>query len=163
MRVGGKTDWRVGAWSALLTCIVAGLGAAATPLDTWYRALAQPAWKPPDWAFGPAWTLIFALAAWSAARAYTDTLRREQRRLVIVLYLLNGALNVLWSLLFFTLRRPDWALAEVLLLWLSIVWIMRTVRQWSPMAFHLLWPYLAWVSFAATINFGVVRLNGPFH
>ena len=81
---------------------------------------------------------------------------------VLVLFAVNGALNIAWSALFFTLRRPDWALGEVALLWLSILALI--VELW-PMSQHAAWalvPYLLWVSFASFLNWTIVRLNRPF-
>ncbi|RZJ23596.1 MAG: tryptophan-rich sensory protein, partial [Haliea sp.] len=75
---------------------------------------------------------------------------------------LNGFLNVLWSLLYFRLRRPDWALAEVVLLWLSILLLMAVQWRYSRRASLLLLPYLAWVAFAGLLNWATVRMNGPF-
>ena len=75
---------------------------------------------------------------------------------------LNALANTGWSLLYFFLRRPDWALAEVVLLWGSIVILVLHLRPYAPKAALLLLPYLAWVSFAAVLNFEAVRLNAPF-
>ncbi|HEY4986895.1 MAG TPA: TspO/MBR family protein, partial [Bradyrhizobium sp.] len=80
----------------------------------------------------------------------------------IGLFALNGFLNVLWSSLFFALRRPDWALIEVVFLWLSILLPIGVFwRLARPASLYLL-PYLAWVSFAALLNLAVVGLNAPF-
>ena len=80
----------------------------------------------------------------------------------IALFALNGFLNVTWSALFFRLKRPDWALAEVGLLWLSIVVLIVVIARHSKNASVLLAPYLAWVTFAAVLNLAIVQLNGPF-
>jgi tryptophan-rich sensory protein len=81
---------------------------------------------------------------------------------VVGLFALNGFLNVLWSTLFFSLRRPDWALIEVVFLWLSVLLpIVVFWRRARPASLYLV-PYLAWVSFAAFLNLAVVRLNAPF-
>jgi translocator protein len=137
---------------------VAGLGMAVTDLGPWYASLKQPAWKPPDLWFGPAWTVIYTLAATAAVRAWLAGTPAQQRALVAG-FVLNGVLNVLWSWLFFRARRPDWALAEVLLLWLSIVLLIVLCARSSTLAAWLLAPYLTWVSFAAALNLAVVRLN----
>jgi tryptophan-rich sensory protein len=141
---------------------VAALGGSMTDLGPWYRGLAKPAWNPPDWLFPIAWTLIFALAALSAALAWHREPDRRRAEWLVGLYALNGFLNVAWSLLFFRLQRPDWALADVVLLWLSILWIMLSVRRVSPVSAWLLVPYIAWVTAAALLNRDIVRLNGPF-
>jgi tryptophan-rich sensory protein len=140
------------------TLAVAGLGMAVTDLGPWYVSLKQPEWKPPDAWFGPAWTLIYTLAATAAVKSWMAADRAGQRRLVAA-FALNGLLNLLWSWLFFRARRPDWALVEVVLLWLSIVLLIVLAARHSSTAAWLLAPYLAWVSFAAALNFAVVRLN----
>lgn len=148
--------------AALAAVSVAMAGRLLTELGPWYRALAKPAWQPPDWLFGPAWTLIFAFATASAATGWLYAPDRAARRRMVALFGVNALLNVLWSALFFHLHRPDWALAEVGLLWLSIALLMVALAAWSRRAAALLAPYLAWVTFAAVLNFAIVRLNGPF-
>lgn len=148
--------------AAAAAIAVAGLGALMTDLGSWYQSLRQPPWKPPDWLFGPAWTLIFALAAAAGVTAWRDAPDRTSREWLLVLFALNGFLNVFWSLLFFRLHRPDWALVEVVFLWLSIVLLMVVVVRYSKVAATLLAPYLAWVTFAAVLNRAVVELNVPF-
>jgi tryptophan-rich sensory protein len=98
----------------------------------------------------------------SAVSAWRATRDRGQRGWVIGLFALNGCLNVLWTTLFFTVKRPDWALVEVPLLWLSILAGILMFWRWSRTASYYLVPYLVWVSFAAFLNWTVVRLNAPF-
>ena len=141
---------------------VAVLGGLMTDVGPWYQQLKQPAWKPPDWLFGPAWTLIFALAAASGVVAWRRTASRVRREWLLGLFALNGFLNVLWSLLYFRLRRPDWAMVEVVALWLSIACLMLYVARDSRKAAGLLLPYLLWVAFAGALNWATVQLNAPF-
>lgn len=141
---------------------VAGLGGAMTDIGPWYQALAKPSFQPPDWAFGPAWTVIFALCVLAGVDAWQRAPDARARANVITLFSLNAVLNVVWSLLFFRLRRPDWALAEIGLLWGSIVLLAAVLGRHAPRVRWLLAPYLAWVSFAAVLNWATVRLNGPF-
>ena len=133
-----------------------------TDIGPWYLSLKQPAWKPPDWAFGPAWTIIFALAAASGVAAWRSAPSQASREWLLGLFALNGFLNVLWSLLYFRLQRPDWALMEVGLLWLSVLLLMVVTGRYSRKASLLLAPYLVWIAFAAALNAATVRLNGPF-
>lgn len=142
--------------------LVAALGGAMTEIGPWYQNLRKPSWQPPDWLFAPAWTLIFALAAVSGVLAWRGAPDRASRTRMIWLFALNGALNVLWTALFFRIKRPDWALYEVGFLWLSIVALMVALAPSSRTASWLLVPYLLWVSFAAFLNWEIVRLNGPF-
>ena len=171
MTAMSSTRGRAIATAAASALAVAGLGALTTDLGPWYAQLKEPAWKPPDLLFGPAWTLIFACAAaagviaWTrrraAGRRYGNADRRE-REWLLVAFALNATLNLVWSLLFFRLHRPDWAFVEVIALWLSIVLLIVMAGRRSASAAWLLAPYLAWVSFAALLNHAVVRLNAPF-
>jgi tryptophan-rich sensory protein len=154
--------WKPVLAAALAATVVATLGATVTELGPWYQALRKPAWQPPDWLFGPVWTLIFALTALAGALAWRSAPDRSSREWIIALFALNGFLNVLWSLLFFRMHRPDWALIEVAFLWLSIVVLIVVSARFSRSASVLLVPYLAWVTFAAFLNFTIVKLNGPF-
>jgi len=142
--------------------VVAAAGAWLTDLTPWYFTLRKPSWQPPDWLFGPAWTLILSMASLSAYLGWSNALDSSARWLVVVLFGLNGAANILWSPLFFKLRRPDWALIEVPFLWLSILLPILLLWPVSRVASLLLLPYLAWVSFAAFLNLTIVRLNQPF-
>ncbi len=148
--------------AALAALAVAVLGALMTDIGPWYRGLRQPDWKPSDAWFGPVWTTIYALAAIAGLLAWERIPTRAGREWLIALFALNGFANVLWSLLFFRLRRPDWALAEVAVLWLSIALLIVFHLRHTRLGAALLVPYLAWVSFAAALNAAVVRLNGPF-
>ncbi len=154
--------WKPVAVAACVALVVALVGGSMTDLGNWYQTLKQPLWKPPDWLFGPAWTLIFAATALSASLMWWNTQARMERRLAIGLFLLNAFLNLLWSWLFFTLERPDWAFLEVIFLWLNIAILMVLVSRHDRRAGWLLLPYLAWVSFAAMLNRAVIDLNGPF-
>ena len=146
------------------TIAVLGLGGLLTGVGfgPWYDRLRKPAWQPPGWLFAPAWNTIGALTATSAVLAWNRARTPAERTRIVGLFGANGALNALWSGLFFTARRPDWALVEVVALWVSIAAMIRGVAPLSRRAGWLLAPYLAWVSFAAVLNGEIVRLNFPF-
>lgn len=138
------------------------LGAAGgllTDIGPWYKGLKRPRLNPPDWLFGPAWTIILGLAAWSAATAWSAAATDGQRQLVVALFAANALFHFLWSPLFFKLRRPDWALIEVVFLWGSIIALVIALAPISSSAVLMLVPYLAWVTFAAWLNWQIVRLN----
>jgi tryptophan-rich sensory protein len=148
--------------AAFCATVVAACGGILTKIGPWYRGLRKPSWQPPDWLFAPAWTLIFALAATSGVLGWYAAPTTAIRTEILALFAVNGLLNIGWSWLFFTLRRPDWALGEVALLWLSILALI--VALW-PTSRHAAWalvPYLLWVSFASFLNWTIVRLNRPF-
>jgi tryptophan-rich sensory protein len=155
-------DLSTQAWIAIATTVlVGGLGGALTDVSPWYRALRVPSWKPPDWAFGPGWTVILSLACYAAIQGWQALTPGPFRWAVMGVFIANGVLNALWSLLFFKLRRPDWALAEVPLLWLSVVILIVCLAPHAGTAWCLV-PYAVWVGFAASLNRAVVRLNRPF-
>jgi tryptophan-rich sensory protein len=154
--------WKPILVAALAAAAIAVLGALMTDLGPWYLNLRKPGWQPPDWLFGPAWTLIFGLCAISGYLAWRNAPNRGGRDGVVALFALNGFLNVLWSALFFRLKRPDWALPEAGLLWLSILLMIVVLPRYSRTASALLLPYLAWVSFATILNWSVIALNAPF-
>ena len=154
--------WTPVAVAAGAAILVAALGAAATDIGPWYQALAKPSWQPPDWLFGPAWTLIYGLIALAGVMAWRAARTRTARQRVLLLFSVNALLNVLWSELFFNFHRPDWAVLETTVFWLSIVVLIAAVWPLSHRAGWLLAPYLAWVTFASLLNLAVVRLNGPF-
>jgi tryptophan-rich sensory protein len=151
--------WKPVAVAAGVTVLVATLGATMTELGPWYQSLRQPGWKPPDAWFGPGWTVIFACAAASASTAWRDVRDRASRERVVVLFTANSFFNLLWSALFFRFQRPDWALVEVVLLWLSILALIVYLARRSRPASLILLPYLAWVTFAGALNAAVVALN----
>lgn len=154
--------WKPVAVAAAAALAVALLGGLMTDIGPWYRNLQKPWYQPPDWAFGPAWTVIYALAALSAVIAWRAASLSSQRETLLMLFALNAFLNVLWSLLFFKLRRPDWALIEVGFLWASVLLLIVVLGRYSRTAALLLVPYLLWVSFASTLNWATVQLNAPF-
>ncbi len=148
--------------AVLITSVVLGVGGALTNVGMWYRRLRKPKWNPPNWAFGPAWTIILGLAAWAGVLAWTRAPDTASHWRIGLLFGANIVLHMAWSPLFFNLKRPDWALIEVPFLWLSILALIIALAPISTLAAALLAPYLAWVSFAAFLNLTIVRLNAPF-
>jgi len=144
---------------SIAVCLgAAGLGSLlATPaLRPWYASLNKPDWTPPNWLFGPVWTILFvamAIAAWLVWRKVGLTAVPMQ------LFLLQLLLNVGWSALFFRLRSPGLAFAEIVMFWLAI--LATSIEFWkaAPAAGWLLLPYLVWVSYAAALNCSIWRLN----
>ena len=142
--------------------LLGGIGGLMTPIGPWYRDLRKPRLQPPNWLFGPAWTIILGLAAWSAVIAWNAAADDAARRNVVILFCTNALFHLLWSPLFFRLRRPDWALVEVVFLWGSLVALVFGLWPISHQASLLIAPYLLWVSFATWLNSAIVRLNRPF-
>jgi len=154
--------WKPIAIAAAAAMCVAVVGGLMTDLGPWYVNLKQPPWKPPDWAFGPIWTTIFALAAAAGVIGWRHAPSRADRERLLALFAANGFLNVFWSLLYFRLHRPDWSLIEVPFLWLSVLALIVLLARFAKPAAWLLLPYLVWVAIAALLNWQTVELNGPF-
>ena len=125
---------------------------------TWYEDLAKPWWRPPNWLFAPAWSLLYCAIAVSGWLVWRQA-GFAGAALPLGIYTVQLVLNAAWSGLFFGLRRPDIAFGEVVLLWLSI---LATILAFHPVhagAAWLLVPYLCWVTFASCLNFSIWRLN----
>lgn len=139
-------------------CFLTAMSGAVFMPGEWYRGLAKPSWNPPDWAFAPAWTVLYimiAVAGWLVWREAGIA----GAALPLAVYLVQLLFNAGWSAVFFGLKRPDLAFLEVIGLWLSIVATIVLFLPISRTAGLLLLPYLAWVTFAATLNFTIWRLN----
>jgi tryptophan-rich sensory protein len=130
----------------------------AAAIPGWYRSLARPAIAPPNWVFGPVWTLLYALMAVAAWRLGLSA-PSSARTWGLALFVIQLALNFAWTLIFFKLRAIGAALAEIVLLWAAIAATTLEFARVSPLAAWLMAPYLAWVAFAAVLNGAFWRIN----
>jgi translocator protein len=142
---------------AAACAFAASMGAIFRPGD-WYQRLAKPSWRPPDWLFAPAWTVLYVMIAVSGWLVWR-TSGFAGAALPLAIYALQLALNAAWTPIFFGLHRPGLAFVEIVLLWLSIVATIWLFRPVNVVAAWLLLPYLAWVAYAGALNFAVWRLN----
>ncbi len=154
-------------WLPVVAVLVLGaacLGGEVRPWRVleWYLGLQRPWWQPPDWVIPLVWTGIYVLIGMAVRRAWRAAPDEGARRHLVAAVTVNLFLNGLWAVLFFVQRRPDWALAEVVALWLSIIWLMVACGRHARSAIPLLLPYLLGVSFAGVLNLALVRLNAPF-
>lgn len=136
---------------------VASTGAIFRPGD-WYERLNKPNWRPPNWLFGPAWATLYAMiaiAGWIVWREFGFS----GAPAAFAFYTLQLALNALWSPIFFGLKRPGIAMAELVFLWLAIAATIVAFNSFVQTAALLLLPYLAWVTFAGALNFAIWRMN----
>jgi len=125
-------------------------------IGNWYATLNKPSFNPPNYLFGPVWTLLFTLMAISA---YLVWKKRRRVTTELKLYATQLGLNFLWSYLFFGLHRPELALFEIILLWIFIALTITGFYKVDKLAAYLLIPYILWVSFAAFLNYSIVTLN----
>jgi translocator protein len=152
MQLLGLAGWLAVAFTAAAIGGVASAGAGS-----FYAELARPVWAPPSSVFGPVWTVLYALmgvAAWLVWRE-----RGFAARGALGLFMLQLAVNGLWSWLFFAWRQGALALADIVVLWLLIIATMAAFHRVRPLAGALLLPYLLWVSFAGALNYTLWRLN----
>ena len=153
-------QWWVLCGFGVASFAAAAIGGTATSraVRDWYPTLTKPAWNPPAWLFGPVWTVLYiamAVAAWLVWRRAGWT----GARWAVTLFMMQLTLNAAWSIIFFGLRNPGAAFAEVVVLWAAILGTLVLFWQVSVPAGILFIPYLAWVSFATVLNFAIWRLN----
>jgi len=137
---------------------IAVVGARATDVGPWYRALNKPRWNPPDWAFPVVWTCIYITSILAIGMAWNSA-DFSQQGVFLILCAVNAVLNMAWSIIFFKMRRPVWALAEVVIFWVSILALIVYIGTWNTTAALILSPYLIWVTIAGVLNTSIVRLN----
>lgn len=130
----------------------------AQSVRTWYATLAKPDWNPPSWVFGPVWISLYTLMGISAFLVWENK-NASGTKTALVFYAIQLALNALWSILFFGIKNPALAFAEILVLLLFI--LITTFLFWKIdyRAGILLLPYIAWVSFASFLNYNIWKLN----
>lgn len=147
--------------SALLMPVLAGvIGSAFTfsQITTWYPELAKPVWNPPNWLFGPVWTVLYLMIGVSIYLFWQAAAKKDLKQGIEIAVLQLG-LNALWSVVFFGLHNLNLALLVIGLLWLAIVWNIVVFRRISTKAAWWLVPYLVWVTFAGVLNYAVSTLN----
>ncbi|WP_082073061.1 TspO/MBR family protein [Hyphomicrobium sp. 99] len=139
---------------AALVAIAATSGATFMPGD-WYASLNKPAWTPPNWAFPVAWTILYiliAIAGWLTWKAAGFTHATVVWGIALIL-------NALWSYIMFGQHQISLALLELVALWIAIILFIGMAWRVDARASYLFLPYLAWVTFAGTLNFAVWQLN----
>lgn len=147
---------------AITVCLTAGfLGSlfTAPAIDTWYAGLNKPWFNPPDFLFAQVWTGLYILMGVAVWLVWKKGLQTEKTKEALILFEAQLLLNTVWSIIFFGLREPLLAFVEIIFLWLFIWFTMRAFFKVSRVAGVLLIPYLAWVSFAAVLNFSIFLLN----
>lgn len=146
---------------AVVLAVAAVGGWSAAPEQRWYRELEKPGWQPPEAAFGPVWTVLYALAATSAIAAWQATpAHSRERRALVGLYAANAILNAAWTGLFFRGKRLRTAAADSALLFGNTLTLIACTRRRSRTASVALVPYAAWTGFATALSAEIARRNG---
>jgi len=147
---------------SLCACLGAGiLGSVFTTasIPTWYAGIHKPSFNPPNWVFGPVWTLLYILMGISWYLVWST----GPTKTALLFFSIQLVLNVLWSILFFGLKNPVLASMEIIVLWLAILGSIISFYTISKTASFLLLPYIIWVSFAALLAISIALLNASVH
>lgn len=156
-----SNKWLILFLSFVLSFTVCGLAAywTETSVHTWYPNLTKSALTPPDWLFAPVWTVLYILISFSFWIIWLKKKWSKEAIPVYTVFLVQLFFNLLWSAFFFYLKRPDWALLDIICLWLSLVATIYFFYYISKFSAWLLAPYLIWITFALYLNYQVVVLN----
>ena len=146
----------------ILACEILGsIGSLATApaIRGWYQTLVKSPLNPPNWVFGPVWTLLFALMGIALFWVWEKGLKKKPVKEALIYFGLQFTANIIWSFLFFGAKLPGMAFADIIILWLLILATIIKFYRISKPAGLILIPYLLWVSFASFLNWSVVILN----
>ncbi len=132
--------------------------ATASGIKSWYLTLNKPFFNPPNYLFGPVWTILYLLMGISIY-LILQTIKNEIRTRAITIFCVQLGLNFLWSFLFFKFQLLGIAFIEILLIWVSILTMIFTFYKLNKTAALLQIPYLMWVSFASVLNGAIWWLN----
>jgi translocator protein len=137
---------------------IIGSVSTASSVRSWYLTLTKPTWNPPDWLFGPVWITLYTMMGVAAFLVWQQK-DAPGAKLALWFYVIQLVLNSLWSILFFGLKNPGVAFVEIIILLGFILATAFFFWRIDPWAGALLLPYIAWVSFAAILNYTIFKLN----
>lgn len=147
---------------SIIICQLAGaIGAVVTypSIKGWYNSIQKPSFNPPNWIFGPAWTILYILMGLSLFFVWKTSSKKNNIKPEIFIFTIQLILNIAWSFLFFGLHNPFIAFLGIITLWIFIVLTIYKFQEINKLSALLLIPYLLWVTFAAFLNFSIWRLN----
>ena len=137
--------------------VIAGLFTSAS-VPEWYATLNRPSFSPPNWLFGPVWTVLYILLGFSFFLIWKQTVSKE-RNIAIFVFIIQLVLNFAWSFIFFYFNLIGFALIEIILLWISIIIMIVVFYKIKPIAGYINIPYFLWVTFATILNASYYFLN----
>jgi translocator protein len=149
-------------FSIVICQLVGFLGSLVTipSISTWYQSIHKAPFNPPNWVFGPIWTLLFLLMGISLFLILNKKIKSKKiKKIAIFWFSLQLLLNFLWSFLFFGFHQPFLAFIDIIFLWIAIFFTIKKTYPVSKIASYLFYPYLLWVSFASILNLSIVILN----
>lgn len=146
----------------ILVCNGIGILASLITLPAipeWYAGLNKPFFTPPNWLFGPVWTLLYTAMGVSAAAIWQQGFDKPEVKHALAVFIAQLMMNGMWSFLFFGFQNTGLALVEIVALWLAILLTIIRFKEIKAWTAWLLIPYLLWVSYAAALNIGIFMLN----
>lgn len=129
----------------------------ASSINGWYASIIKPSWNPPNWLFGPAWTILYICMGISFGLIWHST--KPDKTTAIVLFCIQFILNLLWSYIFFKQQMMGFAFVEIILMLIFIILTIISFHKINPLAAYLLIPYSGWVTFATILNGTIWKLN----
>ena len=147
---------------SIAVCELAGIvGSVFTmpAIPGWYAGLAKPSFNPPNWIFGPVWTLLYAMMGLAAYLVYEKGFKRPEVKKALAVFAAQLVMNTLWSIVFFGAHRILGAAVVIVLLWAMILATILLFHRISKAGAYLLVPYILWVSFATVLNASLYVLN----
>lgn len=155
-------DWKKLIIALLLPFAAGAIGSIFTSssIEQWYVTLEKPFFNPPNWVFGPVWTLLYLMQGIAFYLILVaPRISKERRTNATNLFVAQIIVNTFWSLVFFGMELPWLALIDIVILWALIYMTIKAFKDIQPQASYLLWPYLAWVTFATILNLAIALLN----
>ncbi len=146
--------------SIAIPFIAGSIGSLATfpNITSWYATLEKPLFSPPNWLFGPVWTLLYVLMGVSLYLFWTSKSKGVKTNAFIA-FGIQVVLNTLWSVVFFGFHSPIGGIIVIVLLLAAIAFTIRYFWHFSKTASYLLLPYILWVGFATVLNISIVAIN----
>jgi translocator protein len=145
---------------SIITCVGLGLASGFSTIQSitdWYPSIQKPSWNPPNWLFGPTWTLLYTMMGIAFAMVWQAN--HTNKKVALTFFIVQFILNMLWSFLFFNMHATGIAFAEILIMVLLILITIINFYKINKNAAYLLVPYLCWVAFASVLNGTIWMLN----
>jgi tryptophan-rich sensory protein len=153
-------------WMKLLISLGLPLAAGAiagmfttSEINGWFQTIKKPAWQPPNWVFGPVWTVLYVLMGIAFYLIWKTDVPVKQKRMAITLWIVQLVFNFFWSYIFFKKHQIDWALGEIVVLWFFILLTILSFGRISKTAAWMMVPYISWVTFASLLTLSIYQLN----
>lgn len=154
-------DWLKFIISIVIVWIAGGLGSlfTASSVSTWFTTLVKPSFSPPNWLFGPVWTILYFMIGVSLFLVCTTKANKNLKKKAYWIFGIQLVLNTMWSIAFFGAKNPGFAFVVIVLLWIAILLNIIEFYKIKKFAGYLLIPYILWVSFASVLNLAIFLLN----